>query len=525
MDDTPSGGQTPWTRYAAWAAVGLMALVPAYYWLATSQVWEDGLITFRASHNLAMGHGFTYEPGTRVYSFTSPLNALALAFFDWLTKTDSFVVPLAWYNLLVIACAMGCAALMARLFRKEAQGRGASAVLFALALVLCVRVSAFMVNGQEAGFWLLFLAVSFGAVVQGAEAAWVALGVGWCGLMWTRPDSPVQVLLQSALILAFPLGTRAGQLRGLLKAGLLCALGYAPWFAWSWWYYGSPIPNSVQAKVGAYLNDFPPWKPIPLGNKVFDVLGGTFLPIYSVGGGIIGDVWIWLACACGLFLMALCLVPALSRLTRLAAFGLTGSLLYIAFLWSRGTAFPWYFVPPCFYAAILCARLPFEGGAPRLARWAACAVCLVIGAKGFVVGVRDGAEEQQRCAMIVRKPIGLWLRANVQPGQHVFLEPIGYIGYYSQASLYDYPGLVSPEVVRLRRQGLKFYQLIGALKPEWLVLRAHEMAPMEEIPSLANEYKLVAHFDDGGVRRGGDTNMYVLARAEVQVRHPVVPAR
>jgi hypothetical protein len=52
-----------------------------------------------------------------------------------------------------------------------------------------------------------------------------------------------------------------------------------------------------------------------------------------------------------------------------------------------------------------------------------------------------------------RKIIGEWLRANAAPGDRIFLEPLGYVGYYSHLKAYDYPGLTSREVVTAIREG------------------------------------------------------------------------
>src|SRR5437868_10035324 len=47
----------------------------------TGHAWEDYFITFRASLNLATGHGLVFQPGERVHSFTSPLGTLLPALF------------------------------------------------------------------------------------------------------------------------------------------------------------------------------------------------------------------------------------------------------------------------------------------------------------------------------------------------------------------------------------------------------------------------------------------------------------
>src|SRR6478609_4225388 len=49
------------------------------YTLYTNQTWEDSLITLRQAENLLNGDGLTYNTGSRVHGFTSPINVLVLA--------------------------------------------------------------------------------------------------------------------------------------------------------------------------------------------------------------------------------------------------------------------------------------------------------------------------------------------------------------------------------------------------------------------------------------------------------------
>lgn len=94
----------------------------------------------------------------------------------------------------------------------------------------------------------------------------------------------------------------------------------------------------------------------------------------------------------------------------------------------------------------------------------------------FLCGTLNGYYQQQITEEAGRKQIGLWLKEHAKPTDTVFLEPLGYIGYYSQLKTYDHPGLSSVEVSSLIKSGTKTYgALIAALKPDWVVLRPHEI--------------------------------------------------
>jgi hypothetical protein len=95
-----------------------------------------------------------------------------------------------------------------------------------------------------------------------------------------------------------------------------------------------------------------------------------------------------------------------------------------------------------------------------------------------------------------RREIGMWLREHAAPGDAVLLEPLGYIGYFSGLKTYDVPGLSSREVVELERRdgGLPWGTLAAELRPEWLVLRPHEIAAIAQThPHLLDEQYVRAH--------------------------------
>ena len=109
-------------------------------------------------------------------------------------------------------------------------------------------------------------------------------------------------------------------------------------------------------------------------------------------------------------------------------------------------------------------------------------------------------QQQKLIEFGVRKQIGLWLKQNaVTPHDTVFLEPLGYIGYYSNLKMYDFPGLSSEEVVsaRIKLNTDLWILLIEYLHPDWLVLRKGEVDHFRaEYPILfTKEYELAQVFD------------------------------
>src|SRR5688572_12841198 len=105
-------------RVSWWIAAAAVA-VSLGFAAFTGHMWEDYLITFRASLNLATGNGLVFQPGERVHSFTSPLGTLLPALFA-LVGGDNVEIRSLWGLRIVSAFALGCALWMAvRTFQRD----------------------------------------------------------------------------------------------------------------------------------------------------------------------------------------------------------------------------------------------------------------------------------------------------------------------------------------------------------------------------------------------------------------------
>jgi hypothetical protein len=293
---------------------------------------------------------------------------------------------------------------------------------------------------------------------------------------------------------------------GLLKAGALAAVVYLPWFIWAWRYYGHPVPNTVIAK--SYLIPTDLLDPGFTLGLIWNILRNypiiasrVFEPIYASLGGW-PEPWLTLYGLLGAFVGTIYwLIPSTDRLGRLASLLFTLIALYLTFVdnWAIAAA-PWYLPSAGLFGMLVLARaggeiarrLPLVRHHPLIAArigqaiFVACSIALLAGT--FV---------QMRIQQLViednhRQKIGLWLRQVVKPGETVYLEPLGYIGYFSQAHMLDWPGLVAPQVVSLRRA--THVDMPGAallLHPDWIILRPPEFAGFDQHPEAKKEYYLV----------------------------------
>ena len=489
-------------RRAAFVVVVSLFVVfalPLLFSLTTHQVWEDFLITFRFSRNAARGLGLVYNPGERVYGFTSPLNVLLPFLWQVSAKTADYH-PALWF---FSACGLGvmCLGIIAVVWQSYQQGARAPYWLIVLIPVICllqVKTTAFAVNGQEAGFLVGFLALALVGAVRGFSTNPFLSGLFWAGLLWTRPDAPVYI---AALVLGgllFNGRPRHAEVRGAAKSALICATLYLPWLVWTTWYYGSPIPNTAIAKIGVLAEQWGAvcgWRQFP--HTFLTALSRAFEPIYAEAGG--WPRWLaWFSLGCGLFSAIYWALPTSDRLGRIASIGFLFIGLYLGWMGTTGIMYPWYFPPMGLLASIVLGRSlgRLAPTVPGSVSALACAAVIGPAAWIFSASLLELRLQQQEIETGTRALVGEWLREHAQPGESVFLEPIGYIGYYSNLRVIDYPGLVSPLVVSLRRSGVKgFFALARVIQPPWLVMRTREASRMRGYPEFQQDYELAASFD------------------------------
>ncbi|MBI2497973.1 MAG: hypothetical protein HYV75_08715 [Opitutae bacterium] len=474
-------------------------LVPLLFALYSREVWEDYYITFRSSRHLVEGAGLVYQPGEKVHTFTSPLGVLVPALGLGITGSDAGAL---WFLRLVSAAGLAATALLVTAHAREQRWKSPAWLLALVLGVFEAKIVAFAANGMETGLLVFFTALCWRELTRVAGPRWRPLALAYAGLLWTRPDAFVVAgALTTAAGLFRSAGSDAtpptGRWRSVFPAVLLGGLLYSAWFFWAWSYYGSPIPQTILAKAAISPEGLSLARiaAAPLQMLVnITAIDGTFTPIYAIGGGWPENLMAAFALLArlGAFLWLLPFLPPSTRLASLAF--LIGGVYLRQIL-----TFPWYYGPWTFLGAMALAGgvQHFASQLRKTSHQALCrgAVLLVVLSGAGLLGAQaySARLQQELVEEAGRKQIGEWLRTNAQPGDRVFLEPAGYVGYFSGLRILDYPGLTSREVAGLVRAGRHRYaEVIEALQPDWVVLRPGEMA--REFPdplALLQNYSVV----------------------------------
>lgn len=476
----------------------------------TSHAWEDYYITYRVSQNLATGQGLVYTIGQRVHAFSSPLGVLIPAFLNFVTGNVSDALVLWLFRLISVTALASAAVMMLKVGRYAKFGLLPLILITAMPIIDAKTVD-FTINGMETGLAILFIALTIYFLIIPSKAAIFKLGIAWTGLMWTRPDGFVYI---GALALGFLLfhqpniaNTRKGLIIIYLKAAAVTAILYSPWFIWAWLYYGSPIPNTIIAKAlyweDNFINHFKNIQSYPniLISNITRLKDPVFLPSYFGLGGwpIVMRVASLLSIICAFYW----LLPFARPSARAVSFAFLTVHIYLN---SVAVPSPWYLPNLAFLGFFIFSQIVDHSltvlTKRKLQIVSLVAAIIFIQGTFLLLSAYQLRIQQKIIEEETRKQIGLWLQDNAtSQNDTVFLEPLGYIGFYSQLKMYDFYGLASPEVIyarKLTRSGENISPaMVRLLRPNWLVLRPQDLDYLNNMDQsiLAKEYIPTYSFD------------------------------
>jgi len=479
----------------------------------TDHRWEDWYITYRASKNLATGHGLTFTVGERVYSYTSIIGTILPSFLNFITGNTSDETVI-WLFRIVNAIFLGMTGV---LLLKIAESKGFSLIAKILLIVLFatnILLIDFSINGMETAFMMFFLTMLLSVLLIPKPQSILKLGFIFTALIYTRPDAFIYagVLLLGFFIFQPTINDAVKNRFDFVKLFILplgiAIVAYLPWLIWAWSYYGSPIPNTITAKgalqhhtIHSMLIDMYnyPFNEVYLNDSISRMF---FLPPYIKFGGFHTETMILVFP--GLLAMFYFFSKYGKKEVRAISLGIFFQGFYLETISGQGPM-PWY-VPNVGISVILVLCILFNYLSKSgyftnrtFAIQGIAAVAIALNLFIFCRGAYELKEQQKIIEIGNRKVIGLWLKDHAQKGDKVFLECLGYIGFYSNLKMYDFPGMSSPEVVNARKavKMNRFGPVIDRLKPTWVLLRPNEILDIAETnPNMIDSfYQPIKVFD------------------------------
>jgi arabinofuranosyltransferase len=226
-------------RTAVLVAIGA-ALVAHSLWF--NFVCDDAFITFVYSRNLAEHGQLVFNLGDRVEGYTNFLWAVILAVVQKIG-----VGPETSSRVLGTGCAVVTLFIVARLTEKLRRTALAWDFVAPALLAASSGYACWSSGGLETQlFTCLALLGLYGYVAE----SWALSGVAFALAAMTRPEG----LLILAVCGVHRVIAQAARGRFIGRGELVWAgsflLLFAPYFAWRWWYYGWPFPNTAYVKAG-----------------------------------------------------------------------------------------------------------------------------------------------------------------------------------------------------------------------------------------------------------------------------------
>lgn len=409
----------------------------------TGYTAEDAYITFGFSKRIAEGYGFVYNIGHPIYGTTTPLFTLLMSL--WMLVSSDPVLGATLY---------GLSAFIGGLWFFYFSLNRWDDIFVILPLALCLPLVPENMSGMETPFLFLFMSGTWWAYHQKRS---LLAGI-FCGLLlWIRIDALVFVLLMFTLYANKPSVGR------FVLGGMI----YLPWLIFAHFYFGSVIPYTLTAKMVAYGT----------GTDNIVIQFGRLLEYFTLP---------FLLSIC----MAIIFIPR--KYIPLAVF----FVVEIAFLsYSGSTFFTRYFymlvVSGCLLIGATLTTL-------RKTQWRVMALFALL----LITFRWDGQVEYYKFLQSERhvylKEIGLWLHKNTPVFSTLQLEPLGYMGFYADRTIYDEVGLITPEVVELKKQHIGAEYYYSYLHADYVILQCGQANGVME--SFEAEYNLIKKFTKGTAR-------------------------
>ncbi|HET9627582.1 MAG TPA: hypothetical protein VFP84_39770 [Kofleriaceae bacterium] len=333
---------------AGWALLALAAIVLVGHSLAYNFVTDDAYISFVFARNFAEHGQLTFNLGQPVEGYTNFLWTFVLG----LGMVVGIAPELA-SRVLGTACALATLFVVFRTTERALGRRSAWAGVPPLLLACSSGFACWTSGGLETQLYTVLVTAAIDALVAATteRRRLRRVGVYLALAAMTRPEGPmIAAVLGAAWLVVRVVARRTEPLRRVRHEAITiaCFLAlWAPWFAWRWWYYGWPFPNTYYVKASG------PW-------------AGADMPRQMLDNGLY-YVWVWLRQTRLLFALPLAVLGLAAARPRTPRFALcvtcaVFAAVYLAYAVSVGGDFMGLhrFIMPVFVVAALAVTLGAE---------------------------------------------------------------------------------------------------------------------------------------------------------------------
>ena len=442
MEPPASRSRAPIARPGS--VLGALALFVAVTFLSfvnRSFQLDDALIYHRYVRNVLEGHGLVFNIGERVNALTSPL-------FTYISIPSAYLLG-SVQTASVVICSLALFLGLLVWWRLFAAAAGDAAATLGVALtLLCPYL--YVTYGMETCLFILGIGLCIWLFETEQS---VALGVAAACLVLTRPEG---------VLLLVALGVEHLRQRRPLPGArdwIAPALLLAAHLVFVWSYYGSPLSDTAAVKIIQGRSGF--W--------------GAWPPIAQVGYQL---EWFFGGDPTRLIALSTLALFGLGSIRRTPLFRIVSSFLLLLALFYLIFSLPnyhWYYAP--LYVIGL-----FAAGAGAIVVWRrtrqietpfvhGVASTIVAGLLALIVvqGAIDTWQSLERSRTHhPYRQIGEWIANETDPASTVAATEIGFLGWYSERTLIDIVGLVTPANAENLAAG-RFDAWIEETSPDYIV--------------------------------------------------------
>ncbi|MBT3241268.1 MAG: hypothetical protein HON98_11445 [Chloroflexi bacterium] len=206
---------------------------------------DDSFITFRYARNILAGEGFVYNPGEQVLGTTTPLYTLAMSGLGFISGGINANFP--QIAMVINALLDGFSTVFLLLIGKKIGAHWAG-IGAAIAWSIAPWSVSFAIGGMETSLYIFLLLGAWTAYIYQYYSL-TSLAAAFAIL--TRPEALALVLPLMVDRLFFDVKRRENKIT--IKEFLYFIIPLLLWFSFSYFYFGSFLPQSIAAKTDAYL--------------------------------------------------------------------------------------------------------------------------------------------------------------------------------------------------------------------------------------------------------------------------------
>ena len=442
---------------------------------------DDTYITLTFVKNLAQGNGFVYNYPPAVLGTTTPLLTIIIAvlavllpWFDPATVAVFFTV-FCWISIVWVFF----------LFRQDWELRDWQVVIVGMVLVLTVWINYL---GMEAYLFAFLLVLTFSLFLNGR---YLLCGVTTGLLFLTRGEGILLLFLLPGWYGLSHILKRELIIKHLVKATGAILIGFCipiiPWFIYSWFTFGSFLPNTLAAKQAQTQYAWHPFLLTLLRDWIPRWESTYSLPILSI------SLW-WPMIALGT-------TAILLRMRRWLLFVAWIALYIFGYSILGVPSYDWYQLPILFVLKLIFAlgiieMVKLTGRAKkrpyRLAMLCIGTVIIFLSFSQPAIDALTTFDGDSRGSSYTE--LSRWVQENTDKNESIAYIEIGYLGYYTDNQIIDLAGLTMPDVIPYVAQG-DFSYSIQKYEPDYLIYRTDFdwlIGDIRDYPEFESSYRPVA---------------------------------